>query len=243
MLKRGADLYQAVLSKFAELPRGRILDAGTGTGGLAVKLAAIGYEVSACDCLPESQWAHGGKIEYKRCDMNLGLPYDDEAFDYVVCLEVIEHVESPLALCRELKRVLRKGGRTMMSTPNILNMRSRVKFLLDGSFLFFNFPLIEWEQQAGGAYGYDVHIHPIRFHEFEFYLYKAGLQTEMVFTNLCSYNWRLLFPLELLIRLYSWHMIRRSHRNGRIQLDRIYAQILRDDVLFGTHLIVCGRKP
>jgi hypothetical protein len=126
-----------------------------------------------------------------------------------------------------------------MSTPNILNMRSRVKFLLDGSFLFFNFPPIEWERKEGRP---SVHVHPIRFHELEFYLHKAGLEVEVAFTNLRSYSWRLFFPLEWLIRLYARHMTKRSHRPDRIALDRIYAHILTDDLLFGTHLIVDARR-
>lgn len=238
MLKSGVDLHQAVFNKLAECPKGRALDVGSGPGELARKLASIGHQTSACDCLPEQDWAHGDTVGYMRCNLAAGLPYPDESFDYIICLEVIEHVENPMALCREIGRVLRKGGRLYMSTPNILNMRSRVRFLLDGSFLFFNFPPIEWERKEGRP---SVHVHPIRFHELEYYLHKAGLEVDVAFTNLRSYSWRLFFPLEWLIRLYARHMTKRSHRPDRIALDRIYARILTDDLLFGTHLIIDAR--
>lgn len=239
MLKSGGDLHQAVFNKLADCPKGLVLDVGSGPGELARRLASIGHQASACDCLPEQDWAHGGTVSYRKCDLAAGLPYPDESFEYVVCLEVIEHVEDPMALCRELKRVLRQGGRLFISTPNILNMRSRVKFLLDGSFLFFNYPPIEWELKEGSP---SVHAHPIRFHELEYYLYKAGLEVGEAFTNLRSYSWRLFFPLEWLIRLYARHMTKRSHRPDRIPLDRIYARILTDDLLFGTHLLIDARR-
>lgn len=238
MLKSGVDLHQAVFNKLAKCPKGRVLDVGSGIGELARKFASLGHQAAACDCLPESEWTHGGAVGYTRCDLAAGLPYPDESFDYIVCLEVIEHVENPMALCRDIGRVLRKGGRLYMSTPNILSMRSRVKFLLDGSFLFFNFPPIEWDRKEGRP---SVHVHPIRFHELEYYLHKAGLEVDTAFTNLRSYSWRLFPPLEWLIRLYARHMTKRSHRPDRIALDRIYARILTDDLLFGTHLIVDAR--
>lgn len=239
MLKSGVDLHQAVLNKLAKCPKGRVLDVGSGIGELSRKFASLGHQAAACDCLPESEWTHGGAVGYTRCDLAAGLPYPDESFDYIVCLEVIEHVENPMALCRDIGRVLRKGGRLYMSTPNILSMRSRVKFLLDGSFLFFNFPPIEWDRKEGRP---SVHVHPIRFHELEYYLHKAGLEVDMAFTNLRSYSWRLFPPLEWLIRLYARHMTKRSHRPDGIALDRIYARILTDDLLFGTHLIVDARR-
>ena len=235
MLKSGVDLHRAVFNKLANCPKGLVLDVGSRPGGLAQRLAAMGHEVSACDCLPKQEWAHGGTVSYAQCDFAAGLPYPDESFEYVVCLEVIEHVEDPIALCRELKRVLRQGGRLFISTPNILNLRSRVKFLLDGSFLFFNYPPIEWALKEGSP---NVHAHPIRHHELEYYPYKAGLEAGEVFTNLRSYSWRLCFPLEWLIRLYARHMTKRSHRPDRIPLDRIYSRILTNDLLFGTHLII-----
>ena len=238
MLKTGVDLHQAVAKKLAECPPGHVLDVGSGKGELARTLASFGHQVAACDCFPKSEWTHGGAVRYTQCDLAVGLPYPHASFDYIVCLEVIEHVENPMALCREIGRVLRMGGRLYMSTPNILTMRSRVKFLLDGSFLFFNYPLIEWEQKEGRP---SVHVHPIRFHELEYYLHKAGLEVDAAFTNLRSYSWRLFPPLEWLIRLYARHMTKRSHRPDRIALDRIYAQILSNDLLFGTHLIIDAR--
>ncbi|MSR24727.1 MAG: class I SAM-dependent methyltransferase [Nitrospiraceae bacterium] len=239
MLKSGVDLHQAVLARLVDCPRGRVLDVGAGSGGLARKLKAFGHETAMCDCLPASQWADHDAGAYTPCDLNTGLPYPDESFDYVICLEVIEHMENPLALCRELKRVLRKGGRLFISTPNILSLKSRVKFLLDGSFVFFNYPPIEWDQRDGRP---NVHVYPIRLHELEYYLYKAGLEVAAAFTNLRSYSWRLFFPLEWLIRLYARHMTKRSHRPDRIPLDRIYGRILTDDLLFGTHLIIEARN-
>jgi ubiquinone/menaquinone biosynthesis C-methylase UbiE len=52
-----------------------------------------------------------------KCDLAAGLPYPDESFDYIICLEVIEHVDNPMALCREIGRVLRKGGRLICPLP------------------------------------------------------------------------------------------------------------------------------
>ncbi len=239
MLKSGGNLHQAVLAKLTGCPKGRVLDVGAGSGALAKALAAFGHETAMCDCLPASQWADHDAGAYTQCDLNAGLPYPNGSFDYIICFEVIEHMENPMALCRELKRVLCKGGRLFISTPNILSLRSRVKFLLDGSFVFFNYPPIEWDQRDGRP---NVHVYPIRLHELEYYLYKAGLEVAEAFTNLRSYSWRLFFPLEWLIRLYARHMTKRSHRPDRIALDRIYSRILTDDLLFGTHLIIEARN-
>jgi SAM-dependent methyltransferase len=233
-LKVGTDLYHAVADWFSGRTPGKVLDVGTGDGRLSSHLHALGYTMAACDCIPENDW-HLKDILYRQCDIAKGLPFDNESFDYVVCTEVIEHVENPFALCREIKRVLRPGGAVIMSTPNILNLRSRFKFLLDGSFLFYNYPPIEWDQKEGRPH---VHAYPIRYHELEYYLYKAGLTVDDAFTNLRSYSWRLFFPMELLLRLHARHMEKRSQRKDHVALERIYRRILSDDLLFGTHLIV-----
>jgi SAM-dependent methyltransferase len=47
------------------------------------------------------------------------LPIDDGAFDLVLCLQVLEHVDDPAAVIRELHRVTRPGGRVLLSTHGV----------------------------------------------------------------------------------------------------------------------------
>jgi SAM-dependent methyltransferase len=47
------------------------------------------------------------------------LPVEDATFDLVVCLQVLEHVPDPAAAVRELRRVVRPGGRVLASTHGI----------------------------------------------------------------------------------------------------------------------------
>lgn len=46
----------------------------------------------------------------------------DSSFDLVVCCETIEHVPDPRTALRELARVLRPGGKLMLSTPNYASL-------------------------------------------------------------------------------------------------------------------------
>ena len=234
-------LHQTVLNKISTFPKGNILDVGAGKGEFAQKLVAIGYDVEACDITPEPPWSRRLGVTYSQCDLNLGgLPFGDESFDYVVCIEVIEHIENPFALCRELKRVLKHGGRAILSTPNILRFRSRIQFFLEGNYPWFDLPLIEWEQQGGGAY---VHINPMRVHEMEYCLYKAGFEVEEFFANKRSYRGWPVLPLELAIRFFLWLKVKKSRRHGGPSVSRLYSLILTKDLLYGTHLIVCAKRP
>jgi SAM-dependent methyltransferase len=47
------------------------------------------------------------------------IPVEDASFDVVVCLQVLEHVPDPAAAVRELRRVVRPGGRVLASTHGI----------------------------------------------------------------------------------------------------------------------------
>ena len=60
-------------------------------------------------------------IEANGIEARLGdgqdLPFADGGFDYVLCFETLEHVESPARLLDELARVCHRGGRVMVSIP------------------------------------------------------------------------------------------------------------------------------
>ncbi|MGH7700222.1 MAG: class I SAM-dependent methyltransferase [Gemmatimonadales bacterium] len=51
-------------------------------------------------------------------DIAEGIPFADAAFDYVFCIEVLEHVPNPSTTLREIHRVLRPDGVLTLSVPN-----------------------------------------------------------------------------------------------------------------------------
>ena len=90
--------------------------------------------------------------------MNLEkLPYQDNTFDIVTCTEVIEHLEHYRETIREVFRVLTNNGTFVVSTPNILNLKSRIRFLIYGFFNLFG-PLHFKESKLYSTGG---HITPI----------------------------------------------------------------------------------
>ncbi len=59
------------------------------------------------------------------------FPYANDFFDLVLCNEVIEHLpQSPIPALREIKRVLKKNGLCMITTPNIARLVNRIKVLV-----------------------------------------------------------------------------------------------------------------
>ncbi len=59
------------------------------------------------------------------------LPVEDETFDFVVCGEVIEHMEQdPMFMMAEINRVLKPGGVLLLTTPNIVSARGLARAFL-----------------------------------------------------------------------------------------------------------------
>ncbi len=63
------------------------------------------------------------------------LPFKDTTFDLVIATEVIEHVLYPGRMLDEVRRVLRPGGRLLISTPNVASLEHRLALLLFGYFV------------------------------------------------------------------------------------------------------------
>jgi hypothetical protein len=74
-------------------------------------------------------------------DLNAGkLPYSDGRFCLVTCVETIEHLEQTRSLLREII-ALEPGGLAVITTPNILNLRSRLRCLRPVFNLFGPLPI------------------------------------------------------------------------------------------------------
>lgn len=107
-----------VATQAASLPAGsRVLDVGAGSCPYRPLFAHCEYRAQDFAGLQGEQLRHGGYggIDYL-CDAT-AIPVPDGSFDAVLCTEVLEHVPAPDALIRELARVLRPGGRLMLSAP------------------------------------------------------------------------------------------------------------------------------
>lgn len=114
------------------LERGRALDAPSGPGAVAGALLAMGFDVTAAD-LDDSVFGLHGKVAFRALDLEDPLPFEADWFRFVHCGDGIEHLENPFAMFREFARVLEPGGTLVVTTPNYLSVRRRMKFLLMGS--------------------------------------------------------------------------------------------------------------
>src|SRR5207248_7575568 len=116
----------------------KILDAGCGPGEVAAAMIHSGYDVWGVD-IAEPMIVHARQ----RCDseqFRVGdiedIPFNDSTFDAVVCLGVIEYLDTELGALKEIDRVLKPGGCAVISTPNAicpLEVIDRAVFAMTGA--------------------------------------------------------------------------------------------------------------
>ncbi|MCB9893278.1 MAG: class I SAM-dependent methyltransferase [Planctomycetes bacterium] len=107
--------------------KGRVLDFGCGPGFLLNRLCRLkGLECEGLDFSPKNAEVTrerlGDNPRFKGATVVDGLPspYDDQCFDVITCIEVIEHLtEDQFAeTIREIHRLLKSGGMALFTTPH-----------------------------------------------------------------------------------------------------------------------------
>lgn len=97
---------------------GRVLEIGTGTGyGIDIIAPNVEHFVTMDKTRSEELGAIPANVEFKE-GVVPPIPFADESFDYVVSFQVIEHIKRDKEFVREVYRVLKKGGKFIVSTPN-----------------------------------------------------------------------------------------------------------------------------
>jgi len=100
-------------TRLARVPPGAaVLDIGCRDGGLRRWLPP-GVRYQGMDITPDFA---GPDIVIR--DVSDGIPFADASFDFLFCIEVLEHVPNPYGALTEMHRVLRPGGVLVLSVPN-----------------------------------------------------------------------------------------------------------------------------
>lgn len=153
-----------------------LLDVGCGTGRHAIGLAQAGARVTAIDfsdgMLEQARQKEGAQgVRFMRHDLNQPLPFEDRSFDRILHCLVLDHLASPKQLMHEFARLLRPGGRAIISVmhPAMYLKNTQARFVDPAS---GDLVLIENEQYSISDYVMAVHY--------------AGLEMEVMTEHSCD---------------------------------------------------------
>jgi SAM-dependent methyltransferase len=136
---RYTKMHRLLRSAYGDLAGARILDLGLSRGLLLERFRRYpGVELGGIEIDPEeAERARERGLEPVRHFVNVfegnrmvaRLPWEDASADVVLAGEIVEHIVDTESFLREIRRVLRPGGATVLSTPNILWWKHRAALL------------------------------------------------------------------------------------------------------------------
>lgn len=156
----------------------RILDFGAGNGHMSQrigdKIAEMGFEpgecIYPCEIVPEI--FEYEKVACRKIDTDSKIPFEDNSFDVVYAIEVLEHTLRPYDLIKEAYRVLKPNGLFILSVPNLSHLNSRFSMLVSGFGTLYP-PPSKKEANAGRICG---HIMPLTYPYFHYGFSIAGFE-------------------------------------------------------------------
>lgn len=231
-------IQESVVRRAARLalPAGaEVLDAPCGAGAMVVALRQQGLEAWGADLELDAQAVLGER--FRPADLNQSLPWPDASFDALFSIEGIEHLENRFQFLREARRVLKPGGTLIVTTPNIVSLRSRVRFLGSGFFHKDPRPLNE-----SGRHPLH-HIGLQTFSDLRYALHVSGFQiSEVAATHFkpVSYFYAVLAPW---MWLYTRIAFRKEKDPAQRRRNREIRRVLYSHaLLFGENMMIVAGK-
>lgn len=245
-LFRSCYAHADIADLLAEIePKGLCLDLPAGAGVNIEGIQRAGFEPIAADLYPERAAEKG--VQVARADFHEPLPFEDGKFAAVLCSEGIEHCAMQFQLIREFARVLNPGGTLMVTTPNILNFRARLAFMLTGHKSFAGTPICEatqvWGKSDDGRL-YIGHVFLASYFTLRYMMKMAGFDRIRVATAKYSPSAVLMAPfLWLPVRLATARLMGKARKRGPPEVaDEVARHAMSADLLFGKKLIMLGTK-
>ncbi len=227
------ETHDRVVALMEKERRGKVLDVPTGTGVIADRLRSKGFDVSCCDI--NLSYFSIPDLTVDVGDLNGSLPYLDHSFDYVICLDGIEHTENPFNAIREFQRILKKNGKLILSIPNFLSIERRLRFVVTGC--HSKIPSHETIQKVWKNDLSMAHLSPLGYPLLKFVLEHYGFQVIHLEKDRLKPKMMCLWPLAFLLRL--WGRMASTKRQEAYRLD----ETLSNEILMGGNtLILVGEK-
>ena len=227
------ETHDWIIEALSKEKRGLLLDVPAGTGALALRLKEKGFSVSCCDINPSLFSVEG--IEIRRGDLNQSLPYGPESFDFITCLEGMEHLENPFNAIREFSRILKGGGKLFLSLPNYLNIERRLRFLITGLFSKVPSPARFGKERFDNLWM--LHLVPLTYPILKLVLEHHGYRILSVGKDREKKRMKWLLPIVWGIRLYCFFWPKRKRED--YHLEETLSPAL---MMGGNTLILVARK-
>jgi len=205
----------------------RVVDVPAGSGHTSRMFHAAGAEVLPLDIFPEAMEAEGLVARY--ADLGGRLPVEDGWADLVVCEEGIEHLPDQLAALEELNRILKPGGRLVITTPNLSNLRSRLSWFLMESDMWRRMPPSEvdsiWFAEGSSERMYFGHLFLTGVHRLQALLRITGFESvERIRNKTSPTSVALTLILWPLLALVTWSaFLRYPRKNPHVSQDSMRA--------------------
>ena len=123
--------YNQFITWLGITPNQHLLEVACGSGGPAIYLATkTGCHVTGIDANSSgietarklAQAAHNhGKVTFTLADADARLPFEDNTFDGLLCVDAMNHLSDRLAVLKEWNRVLRPGRRAVFTDPVVIS--------------------------------------------------------------------------------------------------------------------------
>jgi SAM-dependent methyltransferase len=110
-----ADLTASFYHRYIPLHvRGHLVDLGCGNVPL---YEAYKQLITENTCVDWGNSAHQNQYVDVECDLNKPLPFEAASFDTIIISDVLEHIANPEMIWAEMSRILKTGGKILLSVP------------------------------------------------------------------------------------------------------------------------------
>ncbi len=225
--KARGSIHKTILSWFSEQQKGKVLDAPAGFGHLSMRLKEIGFDVVCGEIEPEIFKVSGLRCIYT--DLNERIESPDDAFDYVCCVDGLEHMTNPYRAVQEFTRVLKPGGYGIFSVPNYSNMEKRSKFFFHG---YLTKPKSFDDYARSGGNLFNFHNSPVTITLINLMFEINGLEIECILRDKIKTRQYLWLPVVLLLKLAALFQSEKNRRKYRYDLT------LKNEVILGGNTLI-----